>query len=283
MNDWSETYRGTVPPWECDITEHFTIGYYLDRVTDAERNLADLLELGDALRGGGFQRRFILRFIRELRAGSSFHVESAALGSDGDLRFGHRFVDSTDGSIVTWVEERWNLSSATLPQARRDAIAARLAAWEGPEIEERPELASRSLFLPAARGRVKPGDLDADGRFSLCATVLRFSDACIQAAAAIGMNAEFVAANRRALSTFELGLQLFGTLSLDEPYLIEDGVAHFGNSSLRLVYIMTDPRNGSEVARMSQYAVNLDLDARRPAKWPDEIRARAMQLVVPVG
>jgi hypothetical protein len=34
---------------------------------------------------------------------------------------------------------------------------------------------------------------------------------------------------------------------------------------------------------MSQYAVNLDLDARRPARWPDEIRSRAQKLVVPVG
>ena len=283
MNDWSETYRGTVPPWECDITEHFTIAYYLDRLTDSERNLADGLELGDLLRGGGFHRRFTLRFVRELRAGSSFHIESAALGSDGDLRLGHRFVNSTDGSIVTWIEERWDLSSVMLPQARRDTIAARLAAWEGPEIEERPEPTSRRGFLPTARGRIKPGDLDADGRFSLCAIVLRFSDACIQAAAAIGMNTEFIAANRRGLSTFELGLQLFGTLSLDEPYLIEAGIGHFGNSSLRFVYIMSDPRNGREVARMSQYAVNLDLDARRPVKWPDEIRARAQPLIVPVG
>ena len=46
---------------------------------------------------------------------------------------------------------------------------------------------------------------------------------------------------------------------------------------------MTDPRNGREVARMSQYAVNLDLDARRPAKWPDDIRAPRLPLVVPVG
>ena len=283
MTDWSETYRGAVPPWECDLTEHFTIAYYLDRLTDSERNLADLLELGDLLRGGGFHRRFTLRFMRELRAGSSFHIESAALAIDRDLRLGHRFVDSTNGSIVTWVEERWDLSSVMLPQARRDTIASHLAAWEGPEIEERPEPSSRSGFLPTARGSIKPGDLDADGRFGLCAIVLRFSDACIQAAAAIGMDAEFIAANRRSLSTFELGLQLFGTLSLDEPYLIEAGIAHFGNSSLRLVYIMTDPRNGREVARMSQYAVNLDLDARRPARWPDDIRARVLPLVVPVG
>jgi len=25
MTNWIETYRGTVPPWECDVTEHFTI------------------------------------------------------------------------------------------------------------------------------------------------------------------------------------------------------------------------------------------------------------------
>ena len=64
---------------------------------------------------------------------------------------------------------------------------------------------------------------------------------------------------------------------------VETGIAHFGNSSLRLVHVMSDPRTGLEVARMSQYAVNLDLDARRPAKWPDEIRARSAPLVVPAG
>jgi hypothetical protein len=25
MTHWIETYRGTVAPWECDVTEHFTI------------------------------------------------------------------------------------------------------------------------------------------------------------------------------------------------------------------------------------------------------------------
>jgi hypothetical protein len=37
-----------------------------------------------------------------------------------------------------------------------------------------------------------------------------------------------------------------------------------------------------EVARLGQFGVNLDLDARRPAKWPDEIRNRAAGLVVPM-
>src|SRR3981189_599665 len=53
MTNWIETYRGTVPPWECDVTEHFTIAYYFDRLEEAEPNLADALSLGDRGRAGG--------------------------------------------------------------------------------------------------------------------------------------------------------------------------------------------------------------------------------------
>ena len=283
MTNWSETYRGTVPPWECDVTEHFTIAYYFDRLGEAERNLADLLDLGDLLRGAGFHRRFNVRFARELRAGSSFHVEGAVLAVNGELRLGHRFVDSADGTPVTWIEERWDLAGVPLSPARQQAIAARLAPWEGPEIEERPEPPDSAGLIPTARGRVKPGDLDVEGHFGVAAVVHRFTDACVQAGAAIGMNAEYLANERRGLSTFELGLRLSGVLALDEPYLVESGIAHFGNSSVRFIHRMSDPRGGREVARLSQYAVNLDLDARRPARWPDEIRARAASILLPAG
>jgi acyl-CoA thioesterase FadM len=63
---------------------------------------------------------------------------------------------------------------------------------------------------------------------------------------------------------------------------VETSIAHLGNTSLRMVHRMTDPRTGAEVARLSQYGVNLDLDARRPARWPDEVRRRAEALVMPV-
>ena len=93
MTNWTETYRGAVPPWQCDVTEHFTIAYYFDRVEEAEANLADELGLGDLSRRGDLPRRLDARFVRELRAGSSFHVESAALSVDNRLRIGHRFVE----------------------------------------------------------------------------------------------------------------------------------------------------------------------------------------------
>ena len=282
MQNWSETYRGTVPPWECDVTEHFTIAYYFDRLEEAERNLAETLGLGELLRGGGFTRHLDVRFARELRAGSSFHIESTALAVDPGLRLGHRFIDSANGETVTWIAESWDLPESALSPALRRRVAGRLGVWEGPAAEPRPEPASTAGFIPTARGRVKPGDLDADGRFALAAIVHRLTDACLQAGAAIGMDAAFLENNRRGFSTFELALRISGALKLDEPYLVESGIAHLGNSSLRIIHRMCAPRSGAEVAYLGQYGVNLDLEARRPARWPDEIRARAAALVVPM-
>ena len=105
--------------------------------------------------------RLDARFARELHAGSAFHVESAALGfgaeADGDeLRLGHRFVDSANGEVVTWISERWDLSDAPLIRAKHDAIATRLSAWNGPVVEQRPEPAGTAGFIPTGRGRVRP-------------------------------------------------------------------------------------------------------------------------------
>jgi acyl-CoA thioesterase FadM len=283
MTNWTETYRGAVPPWQCDVTEHFTIAYYFDRLEEAEANLADELGLGGLPHRSDLPRRINARFDRELREGASFHVESAAVSIDNGLRLGHRVVDSTNGEVVTWFDEHWDLSDAPLTPQQRDAIAGRLAEWNGPDAERRPDPLATAGFIPTARGRVKHADIDAAGHFALGAMVLRFSNASGQLGAAIGMDAAFMQQQRRGFSTFELVLRLSGALPLDAPYLIETGIGHLGNTSLRMIHRMTNRRTGAEVARLSQYGVNLDLDARRPARWPDDIREKAAGLVVPVG
>jgi acyl-CoA thioesterase FadM len=285
MTNWIETYRGTVPPWQCDVTEHFTVGYYFDRVEEAEANLADEFGLGSLASNGELPRRIDVRFARELRAGAAFHVESAllGLGSPNALHLGHRFVDSADGEVVTWFEAHWDLSAAPLTPQQSGVIEARLATWNGPEAETRPEPVTTDGFIPTARGRVKPGDLDAAGNFSLSAIVLRFSNASGQFGAAVGMDTAFMQKNRRGFSTFELSLRMSGALPVDTPYLIESGIGHLGNSSLRMIHRMTDPRTGAEIARLGQFGVNLDLDARRPARWPEDIRSRAAAQVVRVA
>ncbi len=284
MTDWTETFRGTVAPWECDVTEHFTVAYYFDRLEEAEANLAEVLGVGDLSRRPDLVRRRDLRFARELRAGAGFHVESAPLAVDAnnDLRLGHRFVDSSNGEVVTWIDAHWDLSTAPLASDQRGAIEQSLGTWNGPATERRPEPVATAGFFPSARGRVKPGDLNAAGFFSLCAMVHRFSSSSGQVGGAIGMDAAYMQRHRRGFSTFELGLRTSGALPLDAPYLVETGIGHLGNSSLRMIHRMTDPRDGTEIARLSQFGVNLDLDARRPARWPEEVRARAAAMVVAV-
>ena len=200
IGEWTETWRGAVAPWECDVTEHFTIAYYLDRVDQAAATLADRLGVADSLRAGGFPRRFDLRFAHELRAGDSFHVDSAAIGIEPELRLGHRIVDSSTGETATWVDEHWDLPASRLTPERRQAIGGRLALWQGPAAEPRSEPRTMAGAIPSARGRVKPGDLDEFGRFSLAAFVHRFTDALLQAAAAIGMTAASPPASASASS-----------------------------------------------------------------------------------
>src|SRR6516164_3002087 len=104
MEVWTETWRGIVSPWECDITEHFTIAYYFDRLADATSTIAERLRPDGATQSPS--RRVDVRFVRELRAGASFHVLSAPLAvGEASLRLGHQFLDSANGEVTAWVEE----------------------------------------------------------------------------------------------------------------------------------------------------------------------------------
>jgi acyl-CoA thioesterase FadM len=282
MEGWTETWRGIVSPWECDTTEHFTIAYYFDRLADAASTTAGSLGLAGVSQSAG--RRFDMRFVRELRAGARFHVLSAPLALDGaSLRLGHQFVDSANGEATAWVEETIDISAARLPEEVREAIDGRLLPWPGPAVESRLEPNTFEAFIPTARDRVKPIDIDPDGNFALAAFVHRFTAGCVQALAAIGATSSYLEAERRGYSTFELALQITRSPRLGNPVLVETGIVHLGNSSIRFVHRMCDPADGGEFARLGQFGVQLDLDTRRPAALPEALRAAAARLLIPVG
>jgi acyl-CoA thioesterase FadM len=280
MDGWTETCRSIVNPWECDTTEHFTIAYYFDRLADAASTMAENLRLPDLPDAA---RRFDVRFTRELRAGASFHILSGPIGLDeNSVRFGHQIVNSSDGEVTAWVEESLD-TAAPLPRKIRDAISRNVLVWPGPAVERRPEPASCDGFIPTARDRVKPIDFDAAGDFTLAAFVHRFTAGCIQALAAIGATALYMQAERRGYSTFELALSLSGSPRLGTAILVETGIVRLGNSSIRFLHRMRDPVTGTEFARLSQFGVQLDLDARRPAALREPLRAAASRLLVPVA
>src|SRR5262249_49844699 len=147
----------------------------------------------------------------ELRAGASFHIVSAPIALDErSLRLGHQFVDSANGEVTTWVEETRDISAARISREDRGRIARNLLPWPGPAVERRPEPSGIKGFIPTARDRAKPIDLDPDGNFALAAFVHRFTAGCMQALAAIGATASYFATERRGFSTFELALHVTG-------------------------------------------------------------------------
>ncbi len=269
-----ETYRGAASPWECDVTEHFTLAFYFDRVAMAEAGLAEELGLLDTLRTGGFTRRYDVRLARELRAGSAFHIESGVIGHS-PLRLGHRIVNSVTGEPTTWFDVYWNGVEATLP-------GEVFAGWDGPDFAAPAEPTDLSRLIPSMAGRVQPGDIDEFGRMGLCGMIHKFSDAAVQFGAAIGLTADYIKSARRSFSAFELRLRIDRAPALGETYRIDSGLTHLGNSSLRYLHVMRDIASGAELARMDRYGVQLDLDARRPAPLAAELRERAARLLTAI-
>jgi acyl-CoA thioesterase FadM len=282
MAAWIETCRSVVSPWECDVTEHFTIAYYFDRLADAAVTTAEHLGLRDL--AGSALRRFDVRFVRELRAGASFHILSAPIALDqNSVRFGHQVIDSADDEVTAWVEETLDHAPAPMPRDLREALGGRLLAWPGPAVERRPEPTTTEQFIPTVRDRIKPMDLDSSARVALSAFVHRFTAASIQALATIGATSAYMNTERRGYSTFELALRVSGSPRSSAPVLVETGIVHLGSSSIRFVHRMCDPTTGAEYARLGQFGVQLDLDTRRPAAVPERLRAAAARLLVPVG
>jgi acyl-CoA thioesterase FadM len=282
MAAWIETCRSVVSPWECDVTEHFTIAYYFDRLADAAVTTAEHLGLRDL--AGSALRRFDVRFVRELRAGASFHILSAPIALDQNaVRFGHQVIDSADGEVTAWAEETLDHPAIPLPRDLREALGGRFLAWPGPAVKRRPEPTTTEQFIPTVRDRIKPMDLDSGARVTLSAFVHRFTAASIQALAAIGATSAYMNTERRGYSTFELALHVSGSPRSGAPVLVETGIVHLGSSSIRFVHRMCDPATGDEYARLGQFGVQLDLDTRRPAALPERLRAAAARLLVPVG
>ena len=283
MAAWVETGRGVVSPWECDVTEHFTIAYYFDRLADA--GVTALESLGLRNLASPALRHFDVRFVRELRAGASFHILSGPLAvEENSIRLGHQVVDSTDGEVTAWVEERLDYDGAAgLAHELMKAVRQQLLPWPGPAVEHRPEPASTEGFITTVRDRIKPTDLSSDGKLALWALVHRFTAGSIQALAAIGATASYMQNERRGYSTFELALGVAGSPQLGDPVLVKTGIVHLGNSSIRFIHQMSDPAGGTEYARLGQFGVQLNLDTRRPAALPERLRAAATGMLVPVA
>ncbi len=277
MGGWLETYRGTVFRWEVDHNDHFTVAYYFARIADAGTALLGALGLGptDARTVDCY-----VRYQRELRVGDIMHVESAVIGVEPEgLLLGHKLFDSGDGALCTTVEQRVRPRPQLSEETLRKVDATRVA-WDGPARERRPRPAGLAGFLDSARDVVKPAEIDLSGGAALSHYVHRFSAANGQAIAGFGITPAYMRAEQRGFSTFEFQLELGEPLRVGDAVRVRTGLLHVGNSSLRLLHVMTREPGDLVVASLEQSGVHFDQEARRPTPLPDHLRDRARALLV---
>ncbi len=288
MSNWIESYRGWVTPADCDIIEHMTVASYFESFGDACLAIAEEIELGSDFRNE--QRRAFatvecyVRFMRELRLGETLHVESAIVGVKGKVvTFGHKLYNSQSGEVAATMTQttlHFDLDGrralAMAPETEA-ILMANLTEWDGPPRDERSYPENDSGFMPSGLSTVKQRELDVLGHFSFNFYIHRFSGACMHAMNAIAFTPEYMREQRRGMSTFEIDIRYLREMDAGDPIRIKSAVTDVGTSSFRIVHKMWNMRTGDLAAQMSQYAVNLDLDARRPTPLPDNIRQLALE------
>lgn len=272
MTDFQETFRSAVPPWECDIVEHFTVAYYYEKFRAAGDRA--LLGLG-VLAKDAHTTACYTRYKKELRAGDSYRIVSAPIratgsGSGGGLTIGHKLIDTEADAVAATTEQTFALDSPVSLDGYAD--------WDGDPREARPELPSTAQWVPAATDVVFPKDVDAAGRLSLDAIVHRFTGAGGHLLNAIGWTSTHMRENRVGYSTFEFQMTLGALPWVGVPLDTESTVGSIGRSSMRLVHRMIRADTGDMVAELSQFGVHLDMNARRPSAIPEDIAAAARAL-----
>jgi acyl-CoA thioesterase FadM len=270
MADWIETYRGIVKAWECDVFAHLTIAYYYEHYEDASAVALD------AFAGGQRPARttgLYVRHLREFRAGDTLHIMSAPIAAGArTLTLGHKVFDSANGDLAATVEQSLEFAGRAPIE-----VAGGLVAWDGPAREAREMPRGELRFVPSGRSIVKAWEVGPDG-LGWQHLIHRFSGAGLHACNGIGMTAKYLRENRCGFSTFELDLAINAVPAVGDHLVCTSALVQIGKSSMRLVHRMSDARSGAEIATLGQYGVHFDMDARRPAPLPEELRRAAEQL-----
>jgi acyl-CoA thioester hydrolase len=197
---------------------------------------------------------------------------------EGELRLGHRLVNSATGKLCTTVEERMEVPLGG-PRPTGPAIE-----WEA--AKEDPGFADEMTagLVASARDRVRATEVDATGEFSLASYVHRSSIGCIQLLTAMGLTPDYLREARRGFSTFEVALRLDPPRpKAGDPLALMSGLMQLGSSSVRMIHRIADARSGRRVGTLRQSGVHFDLEARRSAPIPQELRGKAAALLMRTG
>jgi acyl-CoA thioesterase FadM len=270
MNDmisgFSETFRGDVKAWECDVVEHFTVAFYYEAFEAAGwRFLRDLgVDPGKARTTDCYTR-----YLAELRKGDLFRIESGLVETGSRPIIAHKLFNAESGTLCTFMEQTLDGIALCGSRAERD----------GPAREERPSVSSSAQWVRTGMDVVRTRDLDWTGKLGMGGLIHRFSGSSSHALATIGMSPSYLRENRRGFSTFEFQIEMDHWPNSGDLVHIESTIAHVGSSSIRMVHRLVDTTRNMRLAELSQFGVQLDLDKRKPARLPSPILEKARALL----
>lgn len=264
------TFMGAVPPWECDIVDHFTVAYYyqkLDHATDVVLGRAGLDPTDPA---APTMVRCLTRFERELRKGDIYRIETARLEAD---RLAHRLIDAETDTVCTHFDQ---FMSAPIPDG---------GAEPADSDSERLQLAPPTPVSPSARWLdtgvdvLAAEDCGLAGSATSHAYILRFSAAGEHLRSAIGITPTYVRENNVGFATFSFDARFAIRAAPGTPLKVQSALSHVGRTSLRIEHRLLDMRNGTRLAGLTQAGVHLDKARRRPSPMPSHIVAAARELL----
>jgi acyl-CoA thioesterase FadM len=266
VNGYSETFLGDVRPWEVDATEHFTVACYYEKFEGATWRF--LRQAGVDPASARTVEAFT-HYKAELRERDIFRVETALLRTGETPIIAHKLFNADTGTLCTTMQQ--TLAGVTLSGSTVD--------WDGDERENRSIPGDDTGWVPSVRDVALASEADVTGNLALSAYIHRFSTANSFIMAAFGMTPEYMTEKRVGLSTFEFQLVFHGEARPGDMIDIDSCIAQLGNSSLRMYHRMRNADTGAEIAGLSQFGVQLNLDARRPAPIADDVRGAAQKLL----
>ena len=265
MTGYAETFRGDVATWEVDATEHFTVAYYFQKFEAASWRYLRLNGIDPAeVR----TKAILTRYKAELRNRDIYRIETASITVDGAPVIAHKLYNVATGTLCTTMQQA--VVGAGLPEA---------VTWDGDPWEKRVVPGGATGWVSSCIDVARPEEADWSGSLSLPGYIHRFSTANSFIMSAFGMTPAYQSEARTGLSTFELDLVFHATARPGDMLNIESCIAHLGGSSMRFYHRMRDAGSGAVIAGLSQFGVQLDLDARKPSRIAKTLRDRAEALV----
>lgn len=272
------TFMSTVPPWECDAVDHFTVGYYFQKLEYATASALAASGLDATSPDVPRMTRCQVRFDAELRKGDVYRIETMQLGPD---RLGHVLVNAETEAVCTRFHQAFSGGIPVLPIPEGGDTGLDVA-WEWVEgaaagVEE-PGLPD-GRWLDTGRDVVTHADLGLAGRMSAHGCVLRFSAAGEHLRSRIGMTPSYARERNVGFSTVRFDFRGGGDAAVGTPLLTRSSVTSVGRTSLAIEHRLSRVADRVEVARLTQVGVHLDKARRRPAPWPDAIVEKARKLL----